>query len=73
MKSISIEVNDFTVVYRQAQYGTDVEVYVDGNLNESSQYTWYLRELLDETIRLKEESNKWKSAYKELKKDDEKC
>ena len=66
MNSINIKVNDFKVEFKQSECTTDVEVYVDGNLNEDRQRTWYLRKLLDEAIQLKEDNNEWRKAYEKL-------
>jgi|GEM_PF-3158346 len=66
MDSILIKVNDFKVKYKQAESSTDVEIYVDGNLNEARQDTWYLRKLLDETISLKQQVSEWRSEYEKL-------
>ena len=53
MNSIEIEVGDFTVKYKQSEHPYNVEVYIDGDLVEETQPTWFMSKLLDEALRLK--------------------
>jgi len=51
-EKIRIQLEDFAVVYEKAD-GLNVKIYVDGELIEERQPTWFLRVLLDEALRLK--------------------
>lgn len=59
MGSVYKRVDDFNVIYKQGA-GNNVEVYIDGDLIERNQPTWFMSELFKKTLQVQEENRELK-------------
>ena len=63
--SIKFKVDDFMVEYCQSKYSNNVKVYVDRELQESRQNTWFMSKLLNRTLELQNSFEQLESFARE--------